>query len=148
MINQDYEQHCRIILFHKHGTSARTRFLRFADDTVCGFAPLPQLAAIIDDADTPPQPQVETHPAMKLKEAAERLQLPAKAFELESDYNMWVDAPGGAIRILLVRFTDIDPPFAAAEAIGAHFIDLTQARDLAAVELLLLRRAYEVVLGG
>lgn len=148
MTTQDFEQHCRIILFHKHGTSARTRFLRFADNTVCGFAPLPQLAAIIDDADTPPQPQVETHPAMKLKEAAERLQLPATALELESEFNMWVDAPGGAIRILLVRLMDIDPPFDAAEALGARFIDLTEARDLPAVELLLLRRAYEVVLGG
>jgi len=148
MTSQDIQQHCRIILFHKHGTSARTRFLRFADDTVCAFAPLPPLAQVIDETVEVPHPQVECHPAMKLKEAAERLQLPLEMFELESEYCMWVDASGGAIRILLVRLTSIDPPFEAAETIGGQFIDLTQARDLPSVELLLLRRAYEVVLGG
>lgn len=148
MTTQEFEQHCRIILFHKHGTSARTRFLRLAENSVCGFTPLPTLAQVMDELDTPPNPPVETHPAIKIKEAAEYLQLPLSAFELESEYTMWVDAPGGAIRVLLVRLTDIDPPFDAAEAIGARFIDLTQARDLPAVELLLLRKAYEVVLGG
>jgi hypothetical protein len=74
--------------------------------------------------------------------------MPEGAFEVEGEYRVWVEAPGGAIRVLLVRFTGIDPPFEAAAAIGARFIDLTQARDLPAVELLLLRRAYEVILGG
>jgi hypothetical protein len=148
MANQDSTQLDRIIFFHKHGTSARTRFLRFEDDTVCAFAPLPELSAVFEELDTPPQPAVESHPAMLLKKGAERLSLPGSALELEGEYNMWVDAPGGAIRVLLVRFTDIDPPFEAAEAIGARFIDLTQARDLPGAELLLLRKAYEVILGG
>ncbi len=148
MANPDLTRQHRIIFFHKHGTSARTRFLRFADDTVCGFAPLPKLVQLIDKADKLSQPPVETHPAVLLKQGAERLQLPASALELEGEYTMWVDVPGGAIRVLLVRFNDIDPPFAAAEALGARFIDLTEARDLPGVELLLLRRAYEVILGG
>lgn len=148
MTSDDLQQQCRIILFHKHGTSARTRFLRFAENTVCAFAPLPALAQVIDETVKVPQPTVGFHPAMQLKQAAEKLQLPDDIFELESEYVMWVDAPGGAIRILLVRLTSIDPPFEAAEAINARFIDLTQARDLSDVELLLLRRAYEVVLGG
>ena len=38
--------------------------------------------------------------AGSLVEAAERLQLPASAFEVVNEYTMWVDAPGGAIRIL------------------------------------------------
>lgn len=148
MTNLELTQHSRIILFHKQGTSARTRFLRFADDTVCSFAPLPKLAQVLGGTDTRQQPAVEIHPAVLLKEAAHRLQLPLTAFELEPEYGMWVDAPGGAIRILLAGFTTIDPPFAAAEAVGAGFIDLTEARDLSGVELLLLRRAYEVILGG
>jgi len=148
MSSHDFQAQCRIILFHKHGTSARTRFLRFADSTVCAFAPLPALAQVIDETVKVLPPAVECHPAMKLKQAAETLQLPAEMFELESEYTMWVDAPGEAIRILLVRLTSIDPPFDAADAIGANFIDLTQARDLPTVELLLLRRAYEVILGG
>lgn len=148
MTSTDPVRHSRIIFFHKHGTSARTRFLRFADDTVCAFAPLPQRAAIIDQGAIPLPPGIESHPALLLKEGRQRLQMPEGAFELEGEYRVWVDAPGGAIRVLLVRLTDIDPPFEAAAAIGARFIDLTQARDLPAVELLLLRRAYEVILGG
>ena len=148
MSEQDLTRQCRIIFFHKHGTSARTRFLRFANDTVCGFAPLPQLAAIIDETGTALQPAIEIHPAVLLKESTQRLQLPTSALELEGEYTMWVEAPGEAIRVLLARFTDIDPPFKAAEAMGARFIDLTQARDLSSVELLLLRKAYEVILGG
>jgi hypothetical protein len=148
MASTDPARQSRIIFFHKHGTSARTRFLRFADDTVCAFAPLPQLAAIIDESAMSQPPGIESHPALMLKEGRQRLQMPERAFEVEGEYRVWVDAPGGAIRVLLVRFTGIDPPFEAAAAIGARFIDLTQARDLPALELLLLRRAYEVILGG
>lgn len=104
MANPDLTRQHRIIFFHKHGTSARTRFLRFADDTVCGFAPLPKLVQLIDKADKLTQPPVETHPAVLLKQGAERLQLPASALELEGDYTLWVDVPGGAIRVLLVRY--------------------------------------------
>ena len=49
--------------------------------------------------------------------------------------------------MLLARFTAIDPPFSAAEQLGGAFIDLTQARGLPPLELDLLRRAYEVILG-
>jgi hypothetical protein len=144
----DNEHNDRIIFFHKHGTSARTRFLRFAEETVCGFAGLPSLAQVVEEIDTKPQPPVETHPTVLLKEAAERLSVPLASLELESEYCMWVDVPGGPVRVLLAGFTDIDPPFDKAEAIGASFVDLTQARSLPQAELLLLRRAYEVVLGG
>lgn len=148
MTEPEFTQQSRIILFHKHPTSARTRFLRFAQDTVCGFSTLPKLSVVVDDAQALSRPVLQTHPSVLLKETVLRLKLPGDAVELEPDYGMWVEAPGGAIRILLGRFTAIDPPFQAAEAIGARFIDLTQARDLATVELLLLRRAYEVILGG
>jgi hypothetical protein len=138
----------RIIFFHKHGTSARTRFLRFAEHTICGYAPLPKLSQIMENSSTVPEQVVETHPAVLLKEAAQRLQLPPTAIMLEADYNMWVETPDVPVRILLARFTDIDPPLAAVTTIDARFIDLTEARDLPAVELLLLRKAYEVILGG
>lgn len=148
MSEQSHSLSERIIFFHKHGTSARTRFLRFADETVCAFSPLPRLASYVDKGDLVDEPAVAMHPAVLLKEASERLGLPDTAFEREPEYSEWVDVPEGAIRITLVRLTDIDPPFEAAKAIGARFIDLTQARDLPQAELLLLRRAYEVILGG
>jgi len=49
--------------------------------------------------------------------------------------------------VLLACFTTLDPPFAAVERRGGRFIPLTDTRDLPEVERLLLRRAYEHVLG-
>jgi hypothetical protein len=110
----------RLILFHKQKTSARTRFLRFAD-TVLACGPLPA--------------------------AEERLALPVGSLEIVDDFQMDVDTADGAVPVLLAGFTSIDPPFAAAEAIGGRFVAITEARGLPAVELELLRQAYEVLIG-
>lgn len=139
----------RVILLHKHGTSARTRFLRYREGTVLAFAPLPKLSALYDETLPPPDPAVvEYHPAMVLKQLAQYLDLAVESLQLEPEYHALVDTPQGPVRVLLVAVTTIDPPFAQAEAIDARFVDLTQARDLPPVELLLLRRAYEAVMEG
>lgn len=148
MPHHNSQSQYRIIFFHKHGTSARTRFLRFAGDTVCGFEPLPKLSQLIESSPSDSATLVDTHPAPVLKQAASQLEMPSGSMEWEPEFNIWVDIPGGPVRVLLFRFVDIDPPFDAAERIGGRFIDLTEARDLPEVELLLLRRAYEVILGG
>jgi len=110
----------RLILFHKPKTSARTRFLRFAD-TVLACGPLPALA--------------------------ERMALPAGSFEVVDEFSEHLETPDGAVPVLLAAFTSIDPPFAAAEAIGGRFVAITEARGLPPVELDLLRHAYEVLIG-
>ena len=133
-----------VILFHKQSTSARTRFLRFADDTVCGFAALPADAVLVDPAaDT-----IAQHPAAAIADAARTLGLAAVDIEAEGGFVAEVEADGTRVAVFLGRFTAIDPPFELAATLGARFVDLTQARDLPAVELALLRRAYETVLGG
>lgn len=139
----------QLILFHKQATSARTRFLRYEDDTVCIFGPLPKLSQLMDDTIIHVEPPgVEWHPAPVIKRAEQRLGLKPGDIEIESDYHVRLEVPGGEIKVILGRFTTIDPPFERAEAINARFIDLTQARDLTAVELQLLRKAYEVVMEG
>jgi hypothetical protein len=110
----------RLILFHKQKTSARTRFLRFAD-TVLSFGPLPV--------------------------AEERMALPAGSLEVIADFQMDMETADGTVPVLLAGFTSIDPPFAAAEAIGARFAPITEARGVPPVELELLRHAYEVLIG-
>ena len=55
--------------------------------------------------------------------------------------------PGGPLSIYLLRLQSIDPPFGAAEQVGGCFVELTGARDIAPVELELLRRAYVHVMG-
>jgi len=131
----------RLLLFHKQKTSARTRFLRFAD-TVLAFAPLPVSAKLAGEAGA-----VRPHPAAHLRAAEQWLALPAGSLEAVPDFSVDVDTSDGGVAVLLAGFTGIDPPFAAAEAAGGRFIAITEARGLPAVELELLRRAYEVLIG-
>jgi hypothetical protein len=135
------ESCARLILFHKQKTSARTRFLRFAD-TVLAFGPLPASATLNADAGA-----VRPHPSAHLHAAEARLGLPAGSLEAVADFQLDVDTPDGTLPVLLAGFTSIDPPFAAAEAIGARFAPITEARGLPPVELELLRHAYEVLIG-
>jgi hypothetical protein len=133
----------RVILYHKHPTSARTRFLKLKHESVCAFECLPDLSAIVEF-----QPDTVNHPAAILRETEQRLGLDSETLSYESEYRQSVEVPGDTIEILLAKITTIDPPFEAAQQADAVFIDLTQARGLPAVELQLLRSAYELVLGG
>ncbi len=131
----------RLILFHKQKTSARTRFLRFAD-TVLAFGPLAASATLCAETGV-----VHPHPAAHLRAAEERLALPAGSLEAVADFDAGVATPDGTVPVLLAGFTSIDPPFAAAAEIGARFASITEARGLPAIELELLRRAYEILIG-
>ena len=131
----------RLILCHKQKTSARTRFLRFPE-TVMAFAPLPAPATLA--AQIGP---VRPHPTAHLRAAEAKLGLTAGAIEAVADFDVDVDTPDGTIPVLLAAFTGIDPPFAAAEAVGARFSAITEARGLPQVELDLLRKAYEILIG-
>jgi hypothetical protein len=130
----------RLILLHKQKTSARTRFLRFAD-TAMAFAPLPASARLVDPG------AVRPHPAAHLRAAEERLGLPADTLEAIADFHGAVDTAEGSLPVLLAAFNTIDPPFAAAEAVGGRFVAITEMRDLPPVELELLRKAYEILIG-
>jgi hypothetical protein len=88
------------------------------------------------------------HPAAILRQAERQLDFPGDCLKAEGEYRQTVEVPGGAIQIILAAITTLDPPFEEAEKNGASFIDLTQARGLPDIELLLLRAAYELVLGG
>lgn len=134
----------RLVLFHKQGTSARTRFLRFAD-SLLAFAPLPAGAALRPEDG--PSGDVLAHPAAVLKQAEDRLGLPSGSLSVEPDFLAVADTPGGEVQVRLAGFTTIDPPFAAADALGGRFVALTEARGLPPLELELARRAYAAILG-
>lgn len=142
---QQAPQQSRLIMYHVHSSSSRLRFLKLAGGNICGFDPLPKLSSLLDEE---PQGKLAQHPAAFAKEAAENLGLSADDLEIEGEYRAWVDVPNGPVQVFLARFTGIDPPFAAAEAHGAEFVELPQARNLPPTELLLLRKAYELVIGG
>ena len=88
-----------------------------------------------------------THPGMMLRETESQLDLLRGSLESDIGFRCRVFAQRAASDVYLAHFTSIDPPFEAANAAGAAFIDLTQARALPSVELSLLRLAYEHVLG-
>ncbi len=135
----------RLIMFHKQKTSARTRFLLQAEGTVCGFDPLPPLAQLME---TDEDSKVALHPGALTHAAEQRLGLPTGSLEAMGDFHVRVDVAGGPLSIFLAGFTMEDPPFDAAKATGARFIDLPEARMLPPTELQLLRLAYEYLLGG
>lgn len=134
----------RLIMYHQQSTSARTRFLKLAYGGVCGFAALPPNAMIADRTD---RPRVVTHPATVLRAAEDHLGLANGSLAVESGFRCEVAAGDGLTQVFLARFTSLDPPFETARAHGSSFIDLTQALGLAPLELDLLRRAYEAILG-
>ncbi len=148
-MKEQSQQARRFILYHKHHASARTRFLCFAQQSVLFPQPLPALSQHYDETTAePPASVIEPHPAMLLHELATALEINVDGLELEPDYVERVDTTDGVVRVFLVRFTAIDPPFELAQKLDAAFIDLTQARTLPATELLLLRRGYEVIMEG
>ena len=133
----------RLILLHKQSTSARVRFFCLSSGIVA-FSPLPPLAAL-READY--SPTVQYHPTAAMREAEARLGLAEGAIEPVPEFAAWVDTPDGDVPVLLGAFTGIDPPFEAAERTSSRFIAITEARQLSEIERLLLRRAYEHVLG-
>lgn len=134
-----------MILVHKQGTSARTRFLRYADGIVAP-EPFPKLAQVLDETERSGDAAVLTHPAMLVRQVAEGLGIDADDIEVETEFRSNVDTPQGVAPIYLGCITTIDPPFDAAEKIGARFIAITEARDLGPSDLELLRRAYDCVM--
>lgn len=134
----------RLLLFHKQGTSARTRFLRFGD-SLLAFAPLPE-GAVLRAEDAAPGTIRPLAPAL-VKTAEEKLGLPAGSLQFEAEFSATLDTLHGELPVLLAGFTTQDPPFAAAEALGGRFIALTEVRGLPAAELDLVRRAYTHILG-
>jgi hypothetical protein len=131
----------RLLCFHKQKTSARTRFLCHGASVLHGAA-LPADARVRAAA-----APVRPHPAPFLLALEQQLGLAAGSLRAEPEFQVEVETADGPVAVLLAEFVAIDPPLAAASAAGARFIALTEARGLPAVELELLRRAYELLIG-
>ncbi|MES9843377.1 MAG: hypothetical protein ABW131_01915 [Candidatus Sedimenticola sp. 6PFRAG5] len=133
----------RVILYHKQATSARLRFLLTGEGSVCLFQTLPALSQLLEDEPG----NTVVHPAAILAEAERWLDLAAGTLRAKTGFRYSVDVPGERVQVVLAAIESVDPPFDEAEKVGAKFIDLTQVRGLPQVELELLRKAYELVLG-
>lgn len=134
----------RMILVHKQRTSARVRFLRFTHG-MCAFDPLPTLSVVEEEGEG--EPVVAHHPNAWLRISEQRLGLESGSLKPEPEFHATVQTPTGPVTIQLVEMATVDPPFAEAEAIGARFVAITEARGCSPVEMELLRRAYVAVMG-
>lgn len=131
----------RLLCCHKQSTSARTRFVRWPHGMLA-FAPPPAGATLQKSA-----PAARQHPAATLLDAARRLGLPEDSVRAETEFAATLETSDGEIPVVLAYFTTQDPPFAAVEKQGGKFVAITEARDVGEIELALLRRAYEILLG-
>jgi len=144
----------RVILYHKQSTSAMTRFFRLnsekAGEGVLVGRPLPQLATLIgsDESSSADVAGVVPHPGAIATEIEKWLALPAGSLQVDGDFMQLVEIPGAVVRVYLMRFTTIDPPFERAEAVDAAFVPLTQTRGLPPVQMELLRTAYATIMEG
>lgn len=134
----------RAILYHKQSTSALTRFLRLPYGGVCALGALPGSVRL---GEGEPGTRLLAHPTLVLSQLRDWLGVSEDSLEHDIEFRAWLDTEEGPLPVHLVRFTDVDPPFAEAEQRGAKFITLTEARAMAPVELQLLQEAYRVILG-
>ncbi|MEG3438393.1 hypothetical protein V0288_14780 [Pannus brasiliensis CCIBt3594] len=128
----------RVILYHKHPSSARTLFLR-VNGTVCLFDGLPEHAGGAESSE-----EIDSEIDRSIVSPAERrFGLPEGSLEIEREFLAAIETEKTPIPTYLARFTGIDPP---AGSIEGEFISITQARTLPATELRLLQLAYDFIM--
>ena len=140
-----YADSVRLVFYHKQSTSARTRYLRLGDGGICAFQPLPAGAELSFEPGTD---DVLPHPGAVIGAAERWLGLAAGALELQGEFKARAQAAGEGLSVYLLRFTTVDPPFQAANAVGASFVAITEVRGLPVAEMEILRRSYAYIMEG
>lgn len=136
-----------IILFHKQSTSARVRFLLAENSSICFATEIPALATLVEENQLSKDSTVDKHPATAVGELEQQMGLAKGDIELVKDFSLKLDVPNQVIPVYLGYFKNIDPPFDEVATIGAKFIAITEARRLPPVELQLLQKAYQYLMG-
>lgn len=137
----------RFILFHKHPVSARTRFLKLADGSICGPGGLPPLAALKEEYERDDE-RVVFHPGVVAGIAAGSLGLGSADLVVDITFRQQVEVPHETLTVYLIGFKGHDTPDALLAESNHRFINLTQAFGLPPVEMELLRRAYATIMEG
>lgn len=145
MTTQDILVCNRVILTHFDSYSVALLFPCWDNNTLLWPEALPASAspmpapAIIDPA----------HVANTVKHAVvERCGLNPEELTHVGDFNQWAQTDAGPVRIHLLRFTTLDAPKEAIEALGGVFKPMSQLRGSAMSELLLLREVFNLIVGG
>ena len=137
----------RIIFYHTHSSSARTRFLFFKErNSVLGFSSLPDLSVLLDDGvELEGKTEIQLSPEEIMASIEDNIS--GCDIRLNSDFHSCIDAPDQIITVFLARLADLEPPFEQAEKLNAEFRELPFLRMVHPVELVLLQKAYYMVMG-
>ena len=137
----------RLILFHKHPASARLQFLRFHHGGVCGFQPLPKLASLIEQ-DTVDATGLVVHPSTITNWGEQQLDLQPGDINAETEFCERVEVPHGNITVYLAGFKGYETPHDKLARYEAKFSNMMECIGMPPVEMLLLQKAYKVIMGG
>jgi hypothetical protein len=144
MTTPDLLTHNRVILTHFDSYSAALLFPRWGDTLLWP-------AALPGDAVPMRSPAVITpeFSGQAVRQLViERCGLNPNTLERVNEFNHWAQAESGPVRIHLLRFTTLDAPKAAIEALGGVFKPISELRRSAMSELVLLREVFNLIVGA
>jgi hypothetical protein len=144
MTTPDLFAHNRVILTHFDSYSAALLFPRWGE-TLLWPAALPA------EAEPMPSPAVITpeFSGPEVRQAViDRCGFNPDTLERVNEFNHWAQTASGPVRIHLLRFTTLDAPKPAIEALGGVFKPMNELRRSAMSELLLLREVFNLIVGA
>lgn len=145
MTTPDILQHNRVILTHFDSYSTALLFPRWDTTSLLWPQALPESASSMPA----PATIAPEHVAHSVKQAVvERCGFNPDELKHVGDFNLWFQTDGGPVRIHLLRFTTLDAPKAALEALGGVFKPISLLRGSAMSELVLLREVFNLIVGG
>lgn len=134
----------KVILVHLNPMSARLSFwidTSLSQATGCLPNGFPALATLIEGE---PPTSVTPHPAAYLNAIGEYLGLADSLLEVACPELAWVETPDTPVPVALLRIMTTDLPQPKP---SGRFISLMELRQVPVVERLLLKKAYEFLLG-
>ena len=133
----------RLILYHKHPSSARTLFLRL-EETICQFDSISTTSRVVEKYIG--EDQVTEDLSELLIDVEQRLGISKGSLEINRDFKVIINDSDNLIEVYLARFTTLDPPEEKLVEQRGKFIAITEARCLPPNELELLRLAYSAIM--
>jgi len=138
----------RIIFYHSQSTSARMRFLYFTEqNSVLGFSRLPNLS-VLNDQSTDPAPLLSNSVEQEIL-ALINQNIPGADLRIKllKDCCFSIETANKPIIVCAAGLTDIDPPEDIAKLHGGKFLELPYLRKLHHIELGMLQRVYQYIMG-
>ena len=144
MSTPDILERNRVILCHFDSYSTALVFARHGD-SVLAPVPLPETAS---DMATPEDAAEHHDPAAVFEALVEKFGFDRGQLKMDDGFQVWMSDDSGPIRIHLARFTTLDAPHEAIQPLDATFKPISQMRGMPMTELNLMRKVFNLIMGG